>query len=141
MIIYNSPLASVAIFVSLQLPGFVQGQATTNCPLLGPVFPAPTGLAALPAIKSAQATFPGILQAAIENELPDNQTTSFSINIFSGFDDVSIFNYHFAAPGLNGSLPSGTLDNDTIYRLGSVSKLFTAYTFLDQVGFTSFQGM
>jgi hypothetical protein len=138
---FPSPrLTLSSFFVVLQLIGFVLPQITTNCPILGPVFPASSSLYASDAVQSAIAAFPGILQAALANELPDNLTTSFSINVFSGFEDQSIFNFHYAAPVLNGSLPSGELNNDTVYRIGSLSKLLTVYTFLDQVGFMSLQG-
>jgi hypothetical protein len=129
-----------SLLVVLQLFGSVRPQITTNCPILGPVFPASPIVCASDAVKSATAAFPGILQAALANTLPDNVTTSFSINVFTGYGNHSIFNFHYAAPGLNGSLPSGELNGGTVYRIGSLSKLLTVYTYLDQVGFTSLQG-
>ena len=134
-----APSLASAVLICWLVCGFVQSQSTANCPLLGPVLPASSKPSASTAVKSARAQFPGILEAALATGLPDNLTTSFSINVFSGFDDESLFNFHYSAPGLNGSLPSGKLDNDTIYRIGSLSKLLTVYTFLDQAGFASLQ--
>jgi hypothetical protein len=114
-------------------------QVTTNCPLLGPVFPAPTAPATAHAVRKAQSTFPGHLNDLLRTGNTDfgpldNQTTSFSINVFSAHDNSSLFSYHHAAPGLNGSLTSGRLDDNTMYRIGSLSKLLTVYTILAEVG-------
>lgn len=114
-------------------------QVTTNCPLLGPVFPAPTAPAASTAVRKAQSSFPSYLNSLLRTGVTeygtlDTQTTSFSINIFSAHEDTSLFSYHYAAPGLNGSLTSGKLDDDTMYRIGSLSKLLTVYTLLVEVG-------
>lgn len=114
-------------------------QVTTNCPLLGPAFPAPTAPATAKAVRKAQSTFPsylnGLLRTGNTEFGPlDSQTTSFSINVFSAHDNNSLFSYHHAAPGLNGSLTSGRLDDNTLYRIGSLSKLLTVYTILAEVG-------
>jgi CubicO group peptidase (beta-lactamase class C family) len=118
------------------------GQVTANCPLLGPVFPAPTAPATASAVNEAQASFAGYLngllgQGTTEFGPLDNLTTSFSINIFSSHDNNSLFSYQYAAPGLNGSLTSGHLDDNTMYRVGSLSKLLTVYTILAEVGDTN----
>ncbi|KAI9730919.1 MAG: hypothetical protein M1818_007993 [Claussenomyces sp. TS43310] len=115
------------------------GQVTTNCPLLGPVFPAPTDSATASAVRKAQAEFSGYLDGLLRSGRTeygslDNETTSFSIGIFSAHDNSSLFSYHYEAPRLNGSLTSGRLDDDTMYRVGSLTKLFTVYTLLAEVG-------
>lgn len=49
-------------------------------------------------------------------------------------NNESIYSYHHAAPALNGSLTAGVLNDKTIYRIGSVSKLFTVYAILAKAG-------
>lgn len=114
--------------LSLCLAQIKPVQKTENCPLLGPVFPAPTEWKSSSAIKAAIQTFPKLLEEALGAGLLDNKTTSFSINVFSS--NETIYESHFAAPGLNGSLAAGSLNNETIYRVGSLSKLWSMYTFL-----------
>ena len=127
--------------ITLCLLGVKQvcSQVTTNCPLLGPVLPAPTNPASATAVANAQSTFAAYLDGLLDTGTTDygtldTQTTSFSINIFSAHDETSLFSYHYEAPGLNGSLTSGQLNDDTLYRIGSLSKLLTVYTLLIQVG-------
>lgn len=114
--------------LSLCLAQIQPAQKSNNCPLLGPVFPAPTNPIASKAIQAAADSFPDLLAEALGAGLLDNETTSFSINVFSA--NHTLFEYHFAAPGLNGSLAAGVLNNQTIYRVGSMSKLWSMYTLL-----------
>lgn len=113
-------------------------QTDKNALLRGPVFPTPSHPDSSKAIQAAREAFPKVLDEALSTGLLDNSTTSFSINVFSASDNKTLFSYHFEAPGLNGSLPSGHLNDDTIYRIGSLSKLFTVYTLLAKTGFTDF---
>jgi CubicO group peptidase (beta-lactamase class C family) len=115
-------------FLSLCLAQIQPAQKTENCPLLGPVFPPATDLLSSKAIQAAVKSFPGVLEEALGAGRLDNETTSFSINVFSA--NETLFEHHFAAPGLNGSLAAGVLNNQTIYRVGSLSKLWSMYTFL-----------
>ncbi|KAF2807189.1 beta-lactamase/transpeptidase-like protein [Mytilinidion resinicola] len=113
-------------------------QANQNALLRGPVFPAPSHPDTSKAVQAARKAFPKVLDEALSTGLLDNSTTSFSINVFSTSDNKTLLSHHFEAPGLNGSLPSGSLDDDTIYRIGSLSKLFTVYTLLAKNGFADF---
>lgn len=120
---------------------FVQAQSTinTNCPLLGPVYPSPSNVSAYTAVNAAQKAFEDGLQQAFLGGLIDNATTSFSLRVFSGSDSDALFDYHYEAPGLNGSLTAGSLDANTVYRVGSFSKLITAYAMMTQFGFSRVQ--
>ncbi|KAF2493018.1 beta-lactamase/transpeptidase-like protein, partial [Lophium mytilinum] len=109
-----------------------------NALLRGPVFPTPSRPDSSKSVQAAREAFPKVLNEALSTGLLDNSTTSFSINVFSASDNKTLFSYHFEAPGLNGSLPSGHLNDDTIYRIGSLSKLFTVYTLLAKTGFADF---
>ena len=132
-------LTSAALVGLLFGANIVSAQLTTNCPVLGPVLPAPTAPASSNAIKKAQSSFSSSLDAILSTGKTDYgtldiNTTSFSINIFSSHDNTTIFSYHYEAPGLNGSLTSGTLNDNTLYRIGSLSKLLTIYTLLIESG-------
>jgi CubicO group peptidase (beta-lactamase class C family) len=114
------------------------GQKNQNCPLLGPSFPAPSDIGSTQAIRKAQEAFPQIVQNAMSAGLIDNETTSFSISVFSASDNKTLYEQHFNAPGLNGSLTAGKLDDRTVYRVGSISKLFTVYAILIKNGMHDF---
>jgi CubicO group peptidase (beta-lactamase class C family) len=108
-------------------------------PLLGGGFPVPTAPSTSEAVEKAKLSFAKTLKAALKHGSTeygslDVVTTSFSINVFSAHENTSLYNFHYEAPGLNGSLTAGKLSDNTIYRIGSVSKLITLYTLLGEAG-------
>lgn len=107
-----------------------------NCPLLGPEFPPPQRLAEHPiwleALNNITSTF---------NDVDDGNFTgadrfSYSIQVFStNPGDPILWQRHRTAK----NLPADTLgvkkvDGDTVYRLGSVSKVLTVLAWLDEAG-------
>lgn len=64
----------------------------------------------------------------------DNQGTSFSASVFDLTSNEYLFEFHFEAPGLNGSYTKGKLSENTIYRTGSLGKLLTIYNWLVDIG-------
>jgi hypothetical protein len=69
----------------------------------------------------------------------DSENTTYFLEIFSTHESQPLFTKHHAAQALS-TAPSGTkaVDSNTIYRIGSLTKLFTAYTFLIQAGDVKF---
>ena len=109
-----------------------------TCPLLGPVYPVPQKID-MAAFQTYTQNFTTALELALSTEENsygqwDNATTSFSISIWSVISNESLYERHVEGSQLNGSVTSGTLGNDTIYRIGSISKLLTVYTYLAAVG-------
>jgi CubicO group peptidase (beta-lactamase class C family) len=119
---------------------FAAAQAAFFCPLLGPDFPPPLNLSAGSATLSAGSNFTQQVRQLINNQNStygpfDANTTSFSVNIFSVHKDNPIFQYHYSAPILATSTGGvKTVDENSVYRIGSVSKLFTVYAFLVENG-------
>ncbi len=112
--------------------GMSQTQAP-NCFFLGPVYPAPTDvLSKSAAVPQAINTLKINLNAALKNGTLGAANTSFHISVFS--TEEVILDFSYAAPGANGSLTTGVLDRDTVFRIGSVSKLLTVYALLAAVG-------
>ncbi|KAL9570375.1 hypothetical protein ACKAV7_005486 [Fusarium commune] len=58
--------------------------------------------------------------------------TTFYIQAFSASD--TLFQHGYVPPSMKGFLTSGSLNEDTVFRVGSVSKLLTVYTLLAEVG-------
>lgn len=109
-----------------------------SCPLLGPSFPKLRHIS-LDSLEPYTKNF----NAALENALMggenaygdfDNLTNSFSIAVWSAASNNSLFEYHFEGPELNRE--GQPLNNDTVYRVGSISKLFTVYAYLATAGET-----
>lgn len=111
-----------------------RAQLSPNCPILGPVFPAPVNvLQESTVVPEALRTFQHALEKAIDEdtELWSN-STSFYLSVFSR--DSQLINYAYEAPNIGDALTSGTLDKDTLFRIASVSKLVTIYAALVEVG-------
>ncbi|KAF5642049.1 beta-lactamase-like 1 [Fusarium sp. NRRL 52700] len=124
----------LTLALSLGLAAFPQqaNAQETPCPLLGAIFPPvqhPLQSSAFSdTVTGLNATF---------NELDRNGTleglnTTFYIQAFSASD--TLFQHGYVPPSMKGFLTSGSLNEDTVFRVGSVSKLLTVYTLLAEVG-------
>ncbi|RBQ72515.1 hypothetical protein FVER14953_01795 [Fusarium verticillioides] len=120
--------------VSAALLGFVTVpvQASSPCPLFGPDLPIPTGLGEDASIKRAVSE---ILQLAPSLDI-DFQNTSFSVDIYPAADKQPLFTYHHSAAYRGHGVQ--VVNDKTVYRIGSISKLLTAYVYLLEVGDVSF---
>lgn len=107
---------------------------TEDCPNLGPAFVHDFDLKNTEAFKSAEAAFPEVLETLFTSGALSKNTSTFSINVFSTATNESVYSYHHTAPENNATLSAGKVDDESIYRIGSVSKLFTAYAILAKAG-------
>ena len=136
----HPPLSTVLLFISLYLS--VTLAAFQPCPLLGPDFPAPTSLSTSPTIQSALGnltlTLNQIARTGNSSTGPAApQPPSWSVAIFSINDSSSdpFYQWHYTAPAVaNSSAGVHAVDENSIYRVGSISKAFTVYTFLLELG-------
>jgi CubicO group peptidase (beta-lactamase class C family) len=108
----------------------------TNCPLMGPTFPKPQYLS-----RSA------VLQAAVQNLTTrfnqmdtDNSTgtysNSYSIQLFSTTTSIPLFQHSHTAQNLTNQNTTGVtkVDGNTVFRIGSPTKVFSIYAFLIAAG-------
>jgi CubicO group peptidase (beta-lactamase class C family) len=117
-------------------------RANSPCPLFGPDVPPPV----LSSSSHAFGLIKRNLTSAIQKVLVgfaasghNANTTSFSVDVWSAHDEIPLFTFHYSAPALtNPAEGVATVDSTKIYRIGSISKLLTVYTFLVQVGDSSF---
>jgi len=124
-------IASVIFFASATL-------AFTPCPILGPVFEPPSSLCTAKLFQTGLRN----LTTSLDDAIKSSQTpfgpivsnwTSFSIGIFNATD--KLFSYQYSSPTLRkGTEGVKTVTEDSIYRIGSGSKLITAYLFLLEAG-------
>ena len=112
------------------------------CPFLGSSYAKPTNLVDDLTIKAAAKNTTAVLLDALATGLLDNQTTAFSLTAFSTSDKDStpFYTFHQTPPAL-AEAPIGVkhVTSDTVYRLGSLSKVMTVYTLLVADGFKHFQ--
>jgi hypothetical protein len=108
------------------------------CPLEGPVWPKPAKLSTRPAVVAAVANLTSFFTKLDAN--PDvtvgTQNYSYSIVVFSSYEDEPLFNYSHTSPLLASQSTQGVteVDTDTVFRLGSLTKIFTIYNMLLNVG-------
>jgi len=113
---------------------FVSASPTENCPNLGPAFVHDFDLKNTKAFQAAEAAFPEVLETLFSSGAISKNTSTFSIDVFSTATNESVYSYHHIAPDNNATLPAGKVDDESIYRIGSVTKLYTAYAILAAAG-------
>lgn len=114
--------------------------STKACPLLGPVYPAPSSLSSNAQFQAATTLLDTSLTGDLRTGLTDNgpfpvNATTFSIGMFSTSEKGLVYQRHFTDPSVqNSETGVKNVDADSIYRLGSIGKLLTVYVFLIRDG-------
>ncbi|KAH6639266.1 beta-lactamase/transpeptidase-like protein [Boeremia exigua] len=109
------------------------------CPILGPAFPSAKNLHSSDIFQDALKSIQNTINTAISSgnskygQLDPNNT--HSVQIFSIASEQPLLDYH--RRGLK-VLGNRTIDGDSVYRVGSISKLLTVYLLLLEVGETIF---
>ncbi|KAK6953659.1 hypothetical protein Daesc_005964 [Daldinia eschscholtzii] len=129
--------------IALLLAAYVAVPANgiPNCPYPGPAFPKPTALASSDIIKTAIANLTATFDARGMDPSTNPNGTSWSIQVFSASDpdeDEPVWSHYHTATDLLAADTPGvkSIDGSTVYRLGSVTKIFTILTFLIEAGDT-----
>ncbi|KAI1370627.1 beta-lactamase/transpeptidase-like protein [Hypoxylon crocopeplum] len=98
-----------------------------HCPPLGPVIPAPINPSAHESVRQAIANVTDVFQ----NLTAEFDSTGISIAVKSIHEADPLLELHHTPVTLN---PNGTttIDSQTVYRLGSISKIFAVLALLQQ---------
>lgn len=127
-------MASFLLFACAALSTLSQTLAQTldpNCPILGPDFPAPIRPAQNPAVSDAVQQVEKAVETFVDNATSD----TVSLEVYSIYENEPLLTFHRSAPSANLSeIGTQSVDSDSIYRVASISKLFTVYTYLAAVG-------
>jgi CubicO group peptidase (beta-lactamase class C family) len=117
---------------------FPPSHGATNCPLEGPIFPKPQNLSTSATIQAAIKDLTSVFKARDADNSTGGYTNSYSVQVFSTSDTGStpLFEHYHTAPNLASFNSTGVpqVDADTVYRMGSLTKVFTVYTFLVEAG-------
>lgn len=111
--------------------------AKYNCPLYGPLFPRPTNLSQSVAFQIAGYTLDDVFAKYIDNDKSvGSERFSYAVEVFSGSEDKPVWSRYWTAPNLASFNSSGVqkVDTNTVFRIGSITKIFTVLTFLASVG-------
>ncbi|KAI0168899.1 beta-lactamase/transpeptidase-like protein [Hypoxylon sp. FL1284] len=98
-----------------------------HCPPLGPVLPAPTNPTAHEPVHSAVAN----VTAVLRNLTADLEATGVSVAVKSIHESDPLLELHHTPAQLNTN-GTTTIGSQTIYRLGSISKIFAVLSLLQQ---------
>ncbi|KAI1463017.1 beta-lactamase/transpeptidase-like protein [Daldinia caldariorum] len=106
--------------------------ASPICPIDGPAFPKPLRPSQNEAIKAAVAT----LKDVFANITEKAHDYSLSVQVFSSNEPEPLFSLSHTAPKLASQNSTGvkTVDENTVFRLGSLTKIYTIYSFLINAG-------
>lgn len=107
----------------------VSAAKNNHCPPLGAVLPAPTSPSSHPAVQSAVSA----LKETIETLTAAFNGTAVSIGVKSLHETTPLVDIHYTPPVLD---PRGAsqIDASTVYRIGSVSKVFAVLALLKTSG-------
>ncbi|KAL1838571.1 hypothetical protein VTJ49DRAFT_2498 [Mycothermus thermophilus] len=111
--------------------------ARANCPLYGPLLPLPKNLLLEPGIYSVAATLNDVFYQAIDNDTSTgSERFSYAVEVFSGSEDWPLWARYWTAPNLATLNTTGVrrVDGNTVFRIGSVTKIYTVLAFLATVG-------
>lgn len=92
-----------------------------QCPPLGSVLPPPKRPSQHPAAKAA---IQGIIQS-LEAQTEGFSYSAVSVGVRSIYEDEPFLDFHHTPPDPASKRGAKEVDDSTVYRLGSVSKLFT----------------
>jgi CubicO group peptidase (beta-lactamase class C family) len=139
----QSPFAWTIVPVKMYLtrytlPLLVLFDTPVLADLLGPTYPAPIDLSSndsriTASWKNLTSVFDAYLKdnqvSASSKWLSDVENVTFSVGLFSMHDPVAAqLQYHYTSPEIaNARQGTKRVDGDSIYRIASVSKLFTVF--------------
>ncbi|KAI1274718.1 beta-lactamase/transpeptidase-like protein [Xylaria sp. FL0933] len=115
----------------------IGSHAKQNCPLYGLGYPKPTNLLNSPGIKNAGSALDSVFAQYIDNaNNTGSDRFSYSVQVFAAGEDAPLWTHYWTAKNLATMNTTGvkSIDGDTVYRIGSLSKIFTMLTFLAEVG-------
>jgi CubicO group peptidase (beta-lactamase class C family) len=112
--------------------------ATDEAPIIGPTFLTNFDPSNSTAIGSAKAKFPRLIENLFSAGELNRSDLAFSIDVFSAATNRSIYRYSHIGENSKKSITSGAFDDQTISRLGSVTKLFAVYAIIAKAGIKVF---
>ncbi len=115
----------------------VASAAFKACPLDAQSYPPPTNLSANPSFQTVKKSLDTFLNA--HANIDPAEKFSFSVSVFSASEAGLAYQYHHTSPYIkNSTQGTNEITADSIYRIGSISKLLTVYLLLINAGDKAF---
>ncbi|KAI2617783.1 beta-lactamase/transpeptidase-like protein [Hypoxylon sp. NC1633] len=111
--------------------------AKQNCPLYGLGYPKPTNVLTQSGIKIAADALDAAFTQSIDNAANSGSSQfSYSVEVFSADEEEPLWSHHWTATNLGTLNSTGVteVNGDTVYRIGSLTKIYSILTFLAEVG-------
>ncbi|KAL6788831.1 beta-lactamase/transpeptidase-like protein [Trichoderma sp. SZMC 28012] len=109
-------------FAAIAVGASVTSATIKTCPPLGIVLPPAQAPSSNEAVTTATKKLTAILESKFSSQL---NSSGISLVVKSTHEDVPLFTYHFTPPVLSG-IGTTAINENTIFRVGSLSKLFPA---------------
>jgi len=127
-------IGQLAAFAALITAAGAATPPTQVVPLIGPAFLSNFDPTNSDAIKNATEAFPKAIENLFDSGALNKTDLVFAVDVFSAATNSSLFSYQHVGEGQEQVLTAGKVDDQTIGRTGSVTKLFTAYALLVKAG-------
>ncbi|KAI1811978.1 beta-lactamase/transpeptidase-like protein [Poronia punctata] len=130
-------LRILPLLIALQA---ITSYAKLNCPLYGLGYPKPENLFEYSGIEDAAAALDSVFEEKIDNaNNTGSDRFSYSVEVFAANEDKPLWTHYWTAKNLATMNTTGIkkIDGNTVYRMGSLTKVFTILTFLAEVGDSS----
>ncbi|KAJ0375315.1 hypothetical protein COL26b_006526 [Colletotrichum chrysophilum] len=124
-------LASAATAAAATIP-------SDEVPLIGPSFLSNFDPTNARSVLNATESFPAIIDTLFESDVLNKTDLVFTVDVFSAATNKSLYSYFHAGDEGKQGLTAGVLNDQTIGRIGSVSKLFTVYAIIAKAGIEVF---
>jgi CubicO group peptidase (beta-lactamase class C family) len=115
-------MRTINLTATLLSASFISLGLSKVCPPLGRVLPAPHTPSENQAVKGAIETLKASLDGIFSSKLANS---GVSIAVKSIHEDSLLFNHHFTPSNMSG-IGTNMIDEHTIYRVGSISKMMPA---------------
>ncbi|KAI0451260.1 beta-lactamase/transpeptidase-like protein [Xylaria acuta] len=122
-------LSTFKVFGPLALAAKVFATAPHACALAGPGFPSPSGLSNSSLLRENITEFEKSLHD-VQLGLQANDT-AWAVALFSSKENRTLYEHYYTPPIDVGV---SQVDSNSIFRIGSVSKVFSVWSFLIEVG-------
>ncbi|OQE25597.1 hypothetical protein PENSTE_c006G07157 [Penicillium steckii] len=124
----------IGSLLGLAIPTTAHIIATEEVPLIGPSFISNFDPSNSKAIGNAKKAFPGLIDQLFESGKLNRTELAFTIDVYSAATNDSIFQYSHVGKSMEKTLTTGELNDNTIARIGSVTKMFTVYAIIAKAG-------
>ncbi|KAL3485362.1 beta-lactamase/transpeptidase-like protein [Aspergillus germanicus] len=116
------------------------------CPLPGPLYPAPRAAAGSTTLDRASNEFMAALKSVMHPDYYssrepaiDPDLVSFTVRVYSAHESRPLFeHYHTVTSARDNTIGVNIVDEDTVFRIASCSKLWTVLLLLMETGDASF---